>query len=178
MGIIVATDDGGATWTVQQPASTTGSILLDVEFVDAQRGWATGMGELLRTTDGGRTWTSSKLPGDMYDLGFVDARRGFAAGRGVVLATTDGGLTWEPRLDLGLDVTLLNVSFLNAEQGWAVGIDRRGDRETSIVLETTDGGRGWTRVDPGRDGMMRGLAVTAGGNAWAVGTEVLTNTRP
>lgn len=178
-GLVVATADGGATWTVQRPASTSENPITDVEFVDAEHGWAAGMGgRLLRTTDGGRNWARSALPGAIYDLGFLDAQRGWAVGGGLVLATTDGGLAWETRLDMGFDtMSLLGVRFVSPDQGWAIGISRSG-AEQGLVMVTSDGGRGWTRVDPGREGILRGLAVADATHVWAVGTDVLTNTQP
>ena len=51
-GAIVATTDGGATWTAQSPG--TAAHLTDVAFSDATHGWAVGEGgTILVTTSGG-----------------------------------------------------------------------------------------------------------------------------
>ena len=54
-GAIVATQDGGATWTEQ--ASGVEKTLFGVSFADARHGWAVGLdGLILRTNDGGQSW--------------------------------------------------------------------------------------------------------------------------
>jgi photosystem II stability/assembly factor-like uncharacterized protein len=51
-GLILATTDGGATWTAQ--AAGVAQALHDVAFVDPQRGWIVGDGgRILHTTHGG-----------------------------------------------------------------------------------------------------------------------------
>jgi hypothetical protein len=51
---ILATADGGRTWT-RQYSGHPGIVALDA--LDAADVWAVGKGSLLRTTDGGHTWT-------------------------------------------------------------------------------------------------------------------------
>src|SRR5215470_12244769 len=56
-GTILATTDGGKTWTPQ--TSGVAAALWSVHFhAEGQRGWAVGEGgTILATTDGGKTWT-------------------------------------------------------------------------------------------------------------------------
>lgn len=55
-GIILTSDDNGATW--KQAAVPTSVNLTALKFVDDKQGWATGhMGVILHTKDGGKTWT-------------------------------------------------------------------------------------------------------------------------
>lgn len=85
-GTILATRNGGASWTPQ--AATVDSTLWGAAFADAGRGYAVGDGAvILRTTDAGATWT--RLP-----LGTTAGLRGVAAAPsgGLVLAVGDGGL--------------------------------------------------------------------------------------
>lgn len=52
---ILATTDGGQTWT---PQLTSDRSFFDVTFVDARTGWAVGdRAAVFATTDGGATWT-------------------------------------------------------------------------------------------------------------------------
>ena len=54
---ILASSDGGATWTKQFEDLAREAPLLDVRFIDAQHGFAVGAyGALLETTDGGQHW--------------------------------------------------------------------------------------------------------------------------
>ena len=65
-GTILATTDGGATWSKQSSGTT--EWLLSVAFVDSTHGWAVGFGgTILATTDGGATWRAQS-PGSCGDL--------------------------------------------------------------------------------------------------------------
>src|SRR5262249_31120184 len=60
--IILATTDGGDTWTKQFSAAEEQRPLLGVYFVDAKRGYAVGAyGAFYETTDGGTKWTARKI---------------------------------------------------------------------------------------------------------------------
>ena len=96
---ILSSADQGATWK----SLTLGAdaMLTTVQFIDGQRGIATGeFGTVTTTTDGGATWQKGpKIPGDYYPYAtwFADAQRGWSTGLGgVLLSTTDGGKTWQP----------------------------------------------------------------------------------
>ena len=55
--VILATRDGGETWSIQNWEPERESPLLDVMFLDSQKGFAIGAyGMMKRTTDGGATW--------------------------------------------------------------------------------------------------------------------------
>jgi photosystem II stability/assembly factor-like uncharacterized protein len=74
---ILATDDGGANWTLQFEDLEREAPLLDVWFRDASTGYAVGAyGALLETTDGGKTWedVSGRLDNeDGYHLNGITA---------------------------------------------------------------------------------------------------------
>jgi hypothetical protein len=123
-GAIVATSDGGATWSAQ--ASGSGADLFGVTFADATHGWAVGWdafssnpqhGVILATSDGGANWHTQVAGRDewLYDVAFTDAVHGWAVGYNVVtstssiLATTDGGGHWTLQ-KTGIKEALLGVS--------------------------------------------------------------------
>ena len=56
-GAIIATADGGRTWTQQYRGPADISVL---EFSDDRDGWAVAAASLLRTTDGGATWSTGR----------------------------------------------------------------------------------------------------------------------
>ena len=119
---ILATDDGGRSWTVQPNAGMPAA--LPGEFAFAASGtclvtgpgrtawFATGGGDrprVFRTTDGGRSWTVTDSPmasgeaAGIFSLAFRDARHGVAVGGDFLLpdaandaasVTRDGGRTW------------------------------------------------------------------------------------
>jgi photosystem II stability/assembly factor-like uncharacterized protein len=76
-GVIVASSDGGATWTAR--TSGTAQDLHAVAFADATHGWAVGAGgTILATTDGGATWApqTSGTGSDLTGVAFADATHG------------------------------------------------------------------------------------------------------
>lgn len=55
---ILATDDGGQTWSIQHFDPGLETPFLDVAFVDDQKGFAIGAYDLFyKTDDGGKSWT-------------------------------------------------------------------------------------------------------------------------
>ena len=107
-GRVLATSDGGRTWTTQY-AGPAG--LYQVDFIDTSHGWAVGANGLLRTANGGATWTALAEPcGSIRSVHFVTPSLGYAVaggsqvwisggvpavtGGGELLTTTNGGRTW------------------------------------------------------------------------------------
>ena len=127
-GSILATGDGGHTWTqqfacrVSSPCLRTSgdrivSDLLAVSFVDASHGWVTGGGgTILGTADGGASWA--------FEL--ACAQTSAAIVRGYCTALSADRITKD----------LTSVSFVDSSHGWAAG---RGE----TILHTDDGGHTW-----------------------------------
>jgi photosystem II stability/assembly factor-like uncharacterized protein len=130
--------------------------LVDVTFVDAQRGWAVGdRGAIWNTVDGGRRWRAQRSGVDcrLESVQFLDAEHGWVVGgiqhpythttRGVLLRTRDGGKTWAQ--DKGLLLPALKrVKFFSGNVGWAIG-----DPSAIFpggVFATENGGRTWTAL--------------------------------
>ena len=59
-GAIIATTDGGATWTQQYEGRAD---IRSLEFADERHGWAVASDSLLRTADGGATWSPGRRAG-------------------------------------------------------------------------------------------------------------------
>lgn len=57
--------------------------------------------------------------------------------RGIVLLSDDDGITWRQVKNVPVSVTLTNVFFPSAKQGWAIG-------HSGVVIHTNDGGESWT----------------------------------
>lgn len=153
--MVLATDDGGATWRQQKAAA---SRINSVAFADARRGWMVGVkeseysseGVILATVDGGRTWRRQNpgTSGELLDVTFADTRHGWAVGRrepdnpmsgGVIVATTDGGRTWR-RPKSGPVADQLDIArAVDASHCWVVGASYR--RYT--LHATADGGATW-----------------------------------
>jgi photosystem II stability/assembly factor-like uncharacterized protein len=101
VGVVLATEDGGATWRIQHEAPRP---LLCVTWTDAEHAWVAGEGGLVLTTsDGGETWREQRSGTSkaLTRVSFSDSQHGWVlAGREALLATSDGGYTWEP-IDMG-----------------------------------------------------------------------------
>ena len=197
--VLLATADGGATWTRQDvSAAGSGASLSSICFVDASHGWAVGHSSdgydmwplILATTDGGVTW-NVQVPGYVGDLSFlsavtfVDANHGWAVGSGgdfdsdsdwlIILATDDGGATWSQQdpgyYDLLDGMGMLNaVSFVDAKHGWAVGSTGGSYEESPLLLATTDGGQTWEAQQPSNDyAGLYALDFVDAARGWAVG---------
>jgi photosystem II stability/assembly factor-like uncharacterized protein len=134
---------------------------------------------LLKTVDSGKTWTviySIETPTESENqirgVKFVDAKLGFLiiAGRlfgGRLLRTTNGGDKWENMGEIyppESRVSFENCYFIDAQQGWAVGLvwsKGFGGNDPSIpayegaVFATTDGGRTWQQqpISPPKGGI-------------------------
>ena len=152
-GALLATADGGQTWTPAKPP--TEDNLRDAFFVDARTGWLVCEREffklatkeeprsyLLKTTDGGETWARVEATGPDVDarlvgVRFADAEHGWAFGElGALYATTDGGRNWA-RQRVPTRHLLLGAHFRDARRGWLSGAG-------STLLQTSDGGATWT----------------------------------
>jgi photosystem II stability/assembly factor-like uncharacterized protein len=147
-GHILATSNGGQTWTQQY----SGPAKLDqVDFTDAQHGWAVGISSLLGTTNGGATWTALDDPcGSIRSVHFITSDLGIAvaggsqvrvdggvpapAVGGELLVTTDGGRYWQAAP--GAPALAQSACFASAADGF-VGTPGK-------VWRTSDGGLHWT----------------------------------
>lgn len=103
--LILATADGGQTWTEQfrDVEREEGAPFLDVWFQDRNNGLVIGAyGALLATTDGGQNWedVSDRLDNeDGFHLNAItevkDAGLFLVGEMGSMFRSTDAGLTWE-----------------------------------------------------------------------------------
>jgi photosystem II stability/assembly factor-like uncharacterized protein len=136
------------------------ATLHDIEFLDADRGWAVGdRGAILRTEDGGATWrrVPSGVTASLHAVSFVDRNRGWAVGgetrpythvsSAVVLRTDDGGETWE-RVTHGPLPKLTAAQFFDNQHGVAAGIGSA--LAPGGAFETRDGGRSWRALPAGQ----------------------------
>ena len=155
---ILATKDGGRTWTRQgQPGAHS------LDFVDLNHGWAI-FGNPQNTTlvattvDGGDHWTNlTAAPTDLVRIAFTSATDGYALGAdGALSATRDGGQSWRPR---PTPDPFSDVCFSNTATGWA--------QTNTSILGTADGGRTWRNVFalPAHQGLA---ALACAGHAVAI----------
>jgi photosystem II stability/assembly factor-like uncharacterized protein len=142
--VILATSDGGETWTQQFAAPAEQRPLLDVTFIDKSIGYAIGAyGAFLETTDGGRSWNPRKVIEDDKHLNaFVNLPGGhliILGEAGTILLSPDAGKTWS-----AVPSPYKGSLFggIVADDGSVVAYGLRGR-----IFRSTDSGKTWKAVD-------------------------------
>jgi photosystem II stability/assembly factor-like uncharacterized protein len=138
-GVIVGTHDGGASWYVVQP-SVTSQPLRAVWRSSMTRAWAggaQGAQPFTTATPDSLQWSlgSFGATNSIHGVQLPDGVTGYAVGtngQGLVLKTADGGASWQPQV-ANSSQALLDVWFVDARRGWAVGAAGR-------ILHTATGG--------------------------------------
>jgi photosystem II stability/assembly factor-like uncharacterized protein len=145
---ILASADGGLTWTKQFEDLARESPLLDVWFKDASSGFAVGAyGTLLETTDGGKHWedVSDRLDNeDQFHLNAIAAVKDaglFIVGEsGSMFRSADDGQTWE-KLEGPYEGSLFGV-IGTAQPQTLLAYGLRGN-----LYRSTDFGSNWEQVE-------------------------------
>jgi photosystem II stability/assembly factor-like uncharacterized protein len=91
-------------------------------FTDSLHGWAnTGPSQpsLLRTADGGATWNRVPTNVPSIDLQFVNNTVGYTATGRSVIKSTDGGSTWNEILKVNEFTSIIEMFFIDENNGWA-----------------------------------------------------------
>jgi photosystem II stability/assembly factor-like uncharacterized protein len=158
------TRDGGLTWRAQSlgiAASEYGYTTNLPQFVTGSDGFTFGFvgltsppADLFVTTDGGTTWTERLTPGYFPQASdFIDAEDGWlllnpdATTSSIpdLWVTHNAGRTWTD-LHTGVNLTGANeLDFVTPMLGWAFASPATSP---PTVLQTTDGGRTWTPMNP------------------------------
>jgi photosystem II stability/assembly factor-like uncharacterized protein len=125
-GIIVLSDDNGATW--RQARTPTSVTLAAVQFATPSKGWAVGhYGVILHSADGGETWTRQLDGTQAAQLALRDAQD---SGNAPYLAEAQRLVADGP------DKPFLGLHFTDENNGFAVGA-------YNLVFRTRDGGKTW-----------------------------------
>lgn len=111
--------------------SGTVNALKSVYFLDANTGYMSGNGIMLKTFNGGTNWFVISTAFSGNSIVFPDISTGYVC-EGTIYKTTDGGISWA---DLQL-TSLLAVHFPDKNFGYAVGYN-------SKIIKTSNGGSSW-----------------------------------
>jgi photosystem II stability/assembly factor-like uncharacterized protein len=134
-GVVLATRDGGQSWTRQLDGRALGALLRDYYAGDgsAQLDAATRA----RFADEAQRIADEGPDKPFLDVWFEDALHGFVVGAfNLVLRTSDGGQTWTPwlhRTDNPRNLHLYAIRpagdaiYIAGEQGLLLALDRRDD---------------------------------------------------
>lgn len=193
VAILVSVLASNATLAADKPAPTTWldpvgapaevlprasqSLLLDIVRSGGRLIAVGERGDILHSDDGA-TWTQSEVPtrATLTAISVVGDRAWAVGHDGVILRSDDRGITWKLQRSDPLDVAtpsaqrdpkqgapLLDVLFVDAEQGYAVG-------SYNLMLGTRDGGVTWTPLSlqgaapaaaPAMDGAADAATATA-----------------
>jgi len=134
-GIVVLSDDNGATWRqAKVPVSVT---LTSVQFVDAKEGWIVGHGGvLLHSKDGGETWEKQFDGIELAQTLLRVAQERLQGQEGDPEQLERQVKAAELMVADGPDKPFLDVHFVNKRTGYILG-------SYNLILRTDDGGRHW-----------------------------------
>ena len=167
---IVATEDGGQTWTLQNFAPDLEKPLLDVLFLDTSHGFAVGAyGLFLQTEDAGKTWSEVEAPAireeEVHFNALIKLGDGslFIAGESGMLAVSgDQGKTWT-KLTSPYDSSLFGALPVGDKGAVIYGL--RGN----VFLSQDVRGNKWTKLETHSVASMFGGAALPSGDLALVG---------
>jgi photosystem II stability/assembly factor-like uncharacterized protein len=152
--ILWFSSNGGETWQERY----RGLPLGDIEFFDAQHGWARVVESYYSTDDGGHSWHEIDMPkvNRIFEAVFVDPLNGwFSAPSGEegpstyrIFRTENGGETWrEQAFEAPDNDVATNLDFVDAQTGWftttpscAFGVGCGLSAHRTVLYHTTGGG--------------------------------------
>jgi len=183
-GVILQSDDGGATWKVSK-SGVTGALHSIFGTPDGRHLWAvSGVfnwngAVIVQSDDSGGTW-QARTGWNASNLNSIfctaDGNHLWVVGAlGASLKSDDAGVTWKT----GAIEALVNTSYdmhsvFGTSDGrhlWVVGgNDDGGYPEVGIILQSDDGGATWQMQKPSGSGKFHSIFGTPDGkHLWAVG---------
>jgi photosystem II stability/assembly factor-like uncharacterized protein len=167
-GVIVRSEDGGATWSAAP--SGTETDLTEVAMPDANTVYAGGGCVLRRSNDGGVTFqrvafavSESNCSSRLAQIAFPTPTLGYLIlTDGTVLRTTNGGRSFARRASLPIGSSapqggVPDVVFTSP----TTGVVATGSGAPAF-LRTEDGAQTWTPIDPGVDiSLVRSLSFVS-----------------
>jgi photosystem II stability/assembly factor-like uncharacterized protein len=138
--LIIATQDGGATWKKVYQSNRPFEITWKASFPTRDTGYVTiqnynpdktiAQRHIAKTTDGGATWNEMPLVNDYavreFGIGFADEKIGWIGTTTGGYQTIDGGLTWVSVADMGRASNKVRIIREgNGFVAYAIGLDVR-----------------------------------------------------
>jgi hypothetical protein len=180
---IASSSDGGEHWQIKHQA-LGGNLLLNVQFISKDFGFAAGTGGALMTSeDGGETWTTRPSPGaTILQISLSDANHGIVRTPDSLLVTSDGGAHWSP-VSLGDNAETLkqfpytfSLAALDSLHLAVMLKSGSAQYESQAFLVSGDGGTTWKTEHVPNSTLYSFLARSE--EYWAIGTEVIHRDQP
>lgn len=167
---ILATTDGGTTWTLQNFQPDLGKPLFDVLFFDPQNGLAVGAyGLMLATSDGGSTWAQVPANEVTADERHFNALARLGDGSlmvvgeaGLIGLSSDRGQTWT-KIASPYESSLFCV-LPAGDKGALIGGLRGNSFFAADVAAAS-----WAKIATGTDQSLFGMAALPGDKVAMVG---------
>ncbi|SPS00689.1 WD40/YVTN/BNR-like repeat-containing protein [Cupriavidus taiwanensis] len=168
-GVVLATQDGGETWTLLRATPGLEQPILAMHFDSLEHGIAVGLyGWAIETHDAGRTWTdlaiASRESNDRHLLHMFATARGslFVVGEGgTIYRSTDRGKSWEGTTTGGKGSLWHGLGL---SDGTLLVCGMRGH-----LYRSSDDGKTWHAVDAHTTQSLTGIAELADGSVAVVG---------
>jgi len=128
-GKILATSDFGNNWQLLYDSNEEFTKLF---FINANTGWVSGNGKIMKTLNGGLNWSVNSLKGDIMKMWFTDSFLGYSIMNDSIQKTIDGGTNWNNQNNS----RIIDFSFINANTGWSLNFTDN----TIEIKKTINGG--------------------------------------
>lgn len=152
-GVVLATADGGLTWTKQLDGRSVARIMLD-HYVKRPPPALAGSEGLTKLQEEARRFAEEGPDKPFLDVWFEGELVGYAVGAfNLILRTVDGGQNWIPWIDRTENAKQLH--FYAVRQ---VGADLYLTGEQGIVLKLDRSAERFRAVSPGYNGTLFGIA--------------------
>jgi photosystem II stability/assembly factor-like uncharacterized protein len=165
-GMILYTNDSGDSW--YQQYYNASQRFEQIEVIDSETLWVTGIGGLFHTENDGITWSRTKI-GDVndffYAIHFFNRTHGWTSSPASMYKTTDSGQSWEAVDSWTFDDDWGRmIHFVSPLDGWVIGF--------LGMYHTEDGGATWEKeIDRGGWAM----SFVSSTEAWAVADDWLAH---
>ncbi len=177
-GVVLATADGGDTWTLQLDGKRANDLI--VKQMEARVAAQPGDAALARLHDDAKRYQEQGPDKPFLDVWFADRENGYVVGAyNLIFRTADGGKTWQPWFDRTDNPKAFNLYAIRPAAG---GVYIAG--EAGLLLKLDDAAQRFRALESpykgsffgladGKDGVvafgLRGNALRSddGGRTWA-----------
>lgn len=152
--LVAKTTDGGVTWINQTPSGISGPQT-QVDFIDANIGFMTGIGGFFKTTNGGTNWVplTSPTTNSITSLKAFDANNIYiSTSTAEFYKTSNSGVNWQ-------SVTVPWGTNLGFGQAWYDMNNGIQFGTLGAVAKTSDAGQTWVTMNTGGWTVSGGIMI-------------------